>query len=578
MEKIVYKPGLYPTRHITDLRHMIDSCAMLYWGQQAFLVKERPGGEYHPILYRELKEDIDALGTALVDMGLSGKKIAVIGENRYQWFITYMAVVNGVGVICPLDRELPPGEIHNLLTRAGASAVVYSGKVEIAVEEAVSQIEGVEYRISMDAPASEESRLSLTELIHHGRKLLRKGDTRFLDAPIDPEAMCTLLFTSGTTGTSKGVMLSHKNIASNVENMSKVVHVQGWTSLSILPMHHCYELTCHIMTALYQGCTVAFCEGLKYIVKNMAEAQANILVAVPLIFESMHRKVWKQAEKSGKAEKMRKAVSLSKGLNKVHIKAQKRLFKQVHQALGGNAKLFIAGAAAIDPNVIEDFNAMGINMIQGYGMTECSPIIAVNMDNYSKAAAAGLPLPGSEVEISEPGENGIGEIICKSPSVMLGYYDDPEETARVLKDGWLHTGDYGYMDKDGFVYITGRKKNVIVTKNGKNIFPEEIEFLLRKSSYVSEVLVYGLEDEKTGDTVVCAQIFPDFALIREEKGELSGEQLWTLFKDIVEETNETTPPYKRIKRFDIRETDFEKTTTHKIKRYLAQVGPDAEKE
>ncbi|MDO4552678.1 MAG: AMP-binding protein [Bacillota bacterium] len=571
MEKSIYKPGLYPTRPINNLKTMLDGSAALYANQTAFLVKDRPGGDYLPVSFRKLREYVDALGTALLDLGLAGKKIAVIGENRLEWVLTYLAVTNGVGIICPLDRELPAGEIHHLLVRAGVSAVVYSGKVESAVLEALDGVDTVEHRISMDAIAPEEDKLSLPRLLRYGRQLMRQGDMRFSDAVIDPDAICTLLFTSGTTGLAKGVMLSHRNIASNVEAMSKVVSVYGFTGLSILPMHHCYELTCHVMTALYQGCTVAICEGLKYIVKNITEANVNVVVAVPLIFESMHKKLWKQAEKSGKAEKMRRAVNLAKnlGLNKGRLKPQKKLFKQIHQALGGDLKLLIAGAAAIDPSVVEDFNAMGFNMIQGYGMTECSPIIAVNMDNYSKAGSAGLPLPGTEVRIDEPDENGIGEIICRGPSVMLGYYNDPEETARVLREGWLYTGDYGYLDKDGFLYVTGRKKNVIVTKNGKNIFPEEVEFYLSKHDYISEVMVYGLEEEKTGDTIVCAEIFPNFSAIEQEKGQLSEKALHSLLKGLIDAANDQMPPYKRVRRFYIRYTDFEKTTTHKIKRHLA---------
>jgi len=320
---------------------------------------------------------------------------------------------------------------------------------------------------------------------------------------------------------------------------------------------------------MYQGCCVAICEGLKYIVKNMAESQATIMLGVPLIFESMHKKVWKKAEDSGKAKKMRAAVQLSKQLGKLNIKSTKKLFKSVHQAMGGHMQMFISGAAAIDPAVIEDFNAMGITMFQGYGMTENAPIIAVNKDRYYKPASVGLPMPGTEIRIIDQDENGVGEIICRGDSVMLGYYDNPEETAKVLVDGWLHTGDYGYFDKDGFLYISGRKKNVIVTKNGKNIFPEEVEFYLNKSEFISEVVVWGLDDEKSGDTIVCADIFPDYPAVEAKFGKTSEAELKRLLKKEIDEINEHMPLYKRVKRFDIREEEFEKTTTKKIKRYTA---------
>lgn len=566
-----YKDEIYIHRPIRDLKDMIDTSAELYSDKSAFLIKTAPGGPYQPIKFSKFKSDIDHLGTALMDLGLTGKKIAVIGENRYEWVVTYLAVVNGTGVIVPLDRELPAKEINNLLTRAGVSAVVYSSKVGSMVEEAIQGVDCIEYIISMDALEHEEKKLSLKKLIRTGERLLMEEKRYFVDAEIDPEVMCSLLFTSGTTGLAKGVMLSHKNIAANIYNMSKYVDVtDNYTGLSVLPMHHTYELTCHVFTSMYQGCCVAICEGLKYIVKNMAEAKATVMLGVPLIFESMHRKVWKQAESRGKADKMRAAVQLSKKLGKFNIKSTKKLFKDVHQAMGGHMKLFISGAAAIDPIVIEDFNAMGFTMIQGYGMTENSPIIAVNKDKYYKPASAGLPMPGTEIKIIDQDENGVGEIICKGPSVMIGYYDNPEETAKVLVDGWLHTGDYGYFDRDGFLYISGRKKNVIVTKNGKNVFPEEVEFYLNKSNYISEVMVWGMDDEKSGDTIISADIYPDFAAIEEKHGKLSEEGIKKLLKTEIDLANENMPLYKRVKRFEIREEEFEKTTTKKIKRYTAK--------
>jgi long-chain acyl-CoA synthetase len=566
MNSIKYRNKLYTHRPIRDLKDMINSSADLYKDKTAFLVKHIPGGEYIPIKFSQLKEDIDSLGTALMDIGLTGKKIAVIGENRYEWVVSYFAVTNGTGVIVPLDRELPTQEIHNLLKRANVSAIIYSSKVKMVVEEAVQGLENIEYIINMDTVEHEGTKLSFTKLIQTGQRLLLEQKRFFIDKEIDPEVMCSLLFTSGTTGMAKGVMLSHKNIVSNVMSMSKYVDVTGFTGLSVLPMHHTYEMTCHVCTALYQGCGIAICEGLRYIVKNMAESKASVMLGVPLLFESMHKKVWKKAEESRKAKKMRKAVQLSKSLGRLNLKSTKKLFKAVHQAMGGNMKLLISGAAAIDPVTVEDFNAMGFTMIQGYGMTECAPIITVNKDRYHKPASVGLPLPGTEVMIIHQDENGVGEIICRSDSVMLGYYDDPEETEKVLIDGWLHTGDYGYMDKDGFLYISGRKKNVIVTKNGKNIFPEEVEYYLHKSDYIQEAIVWGVENNG-GDIVVYAEIFPDFLLIENEYGKLSEEALNRLIKSEIDKINENMPLYKRVKRFGIRETEFEKTTTKKIKRH-----------
>jgi len=562
-----YKQDLYEFREVRDLKQMLYSSAQMYGDKTGYLVKDRPGGPYLPISYNQFRDDVNGLGTALLELELKGKKIAVIGDNRYDWLVAHMATVCGVGISVPLDKELPVGEVANLLNRSGATALIYSAKVEKKVLQALEQAPGVEVVISMDKQEDTDTVKSMPQLVQRGLYLMGQGDRTYLNAQIDPEAMSILLFTSGTTGLAKGVMLSHKNIVSNVMAMSKYVDVhEGHTALSVLPMHHTYEQTCLQMTCLYQGCPVAYCEGLKYITKNMAEAKATVTIAVPLIYESMHKKVWKKAEQSGKADKMRKGIGFSKKLSILPSKVTKNLFKDVHGALGGHMNMLIAGGAAIDPAVVEDFRAMGFNIFQGYGMTECSPIIAVNMDRYSKPASVGLPTPGTKGKRVDVDENGVAEIICQSDSVMLGYYENEEETAKVLKDGWLYTGDYGYFDEDGFLYISGRKKNVIVTKNGKNIFPEEVEFYLAKSDFIAEVVVRGKDDEKSGETIVWAEIFPDFGAIKEQKGDIDQDELKALIKREIDIANDQMSTYKRVKRFKLRDTEFEKTTTKKIKR------------
>ncbi len=563
-----YRDNLYPGRYINDLKDMLDTSAQLFSEDPAYMVKDVPGGEYREISYAELKHDVDALGTKLMDLGLKGKKIAVIGENSYKWVVTYMATVNGTGVIVPLDRELPAKELKHLIERAGISAIVHSKKLTKNVTEALEGVEGIEYRISMAEAEHTDDVLSFDQLIREGSELLDRGVCNFIDATIDREAMCTLIFTSGTTGLAKGVMLSHKNISSNVYNMSKYVHIdKPGRGLSVLPMHHTFEMTCHVCTAMYQGVTIVICEGLKHIQKNMQESHATVMLGVPLVFETMHKRVFKQVEKAGKREGMEKLIAASKRLKLYNKpKVVKKMFEQLHNSIGNEMSLFIAGGAAIDPKVIRDYEAMGVPMIQGYGMTENSPIIAVNRDCYSKADSVGQPMPGTDVKIVDPDEDGIGEIICKGPSVMIGYYDNPEETAKVLRDGWLYTGDYGRMDNEGFLYICGRKKNVIVTKNGKNIFPEEVEYYLLKSPYIEEVVVSGIDDEKSGDTVVTAEIFPSYNAIIDEIGETSEDGMRDFIKIAVDEANEQMPLYKRVKRFTLREEEFEKTTTKKIKR------------
>ena len=566
-----YKDNIYELRYISDLKDMVNSSARLFPDHVAYYVKDVRGGEYRPIMYPEVKADIDGLGTKLLDLGLKGEKVAVIGENSYEWIISYLAVTNGCGVAVPLDRELPADEIINLMSRAGVKAIIYSNKMKAVVSDAIKSFKDKKISICMDPKEEEKGVYALKDLIAEGKQMIEGGDNSYVDAEIDREAMCALLFTSGTTGLAKGVMLSHKNISANVYNMSKYIKIrEDGIGLSVLPMHHTYELTCHIFTSFYQGIAVAICEGLKYIQKNMKEIHATVMLGVPLVFENMHKKIFKQADAAGNGRKLRTMIAISKRLKLYNNQTLIRtLFKQIHHSTGGEMTQFISGGAAIDPHVIEDFEAMGIPMIQGYGMTENSPIIAVNRDCCSRADAAGFVMPGTEVKIIDPDAKGIGEVICRGPSVMIGYYDDPIMTDQVLKDGWLYTGDLGYMDSDGYLYICGRKKNVIVTKNGKNIFPEEVEYYLQSSPYIAEALVHGVKDENTGDTIVKAEIFPDYETIQERIGDMSESGWKQFFKETIDDINDRMPLYKRVKRYNIRETEFSKTTTRKIKRHTA---------
>ena len=573
-----YKDVLYRMRYINDLRDMVCSSAEMYGDDPAFLVKDVPGGEYRPISYIQFRDDIDALGTKLTELGLKDKKTAIIGENSYEWVVTYLAVTNGTGIIVPLDKDLTGIEIGNLLERSQVDAVVFSGKMEKKVSEVLKGFDDIKIRINIDAESDDNGVLSWGGLLEEGRTLLENGNRDFVDAVIDRDAMCSLLFTSGTTGMAKGVMLSHKNISANVYNMSKYVKIRRpGGGLSVLPMHHTYELTCHVFTGLYQGMFIAICEGLRYIQQNLKESGATVMVGVPIVFETMHKKVWKQAEVSGAAGRLRKMMDLARRTKLYNRQeAMRRIFSKIHTSLGNNIALFIAGGAAINPQVIRDYEALGIPMIQGYGMTENAPIIAVNRDYYSKADSVGKPMPGTEVRIIDKDADGIGEIICRGPSVMLGYYNDPEATAAVLKDGWLYTGDYGRFDDEGFLYICGRKKNVIVAKNGKNIFPEEIEYLLLEQPFIEEVVVYGAVDKKNDDIVVKAEIFPNYENMKAALGDIDEKSIQEAIKNEIEEVNDKMPVYKRVKRFKLRDEEFEKTATRKIKRTGSAVRDEDE--
>lgn len=562
---------LYQVPEIETLRDLIRRGAAEYKEKPAFLVKMEKGGKYYEIPYNKVQRDMDALGTKLIDLGLAGEKIAIIGENSYEWILSYFAIVNGVGTAVPLDKELSREEITNLVKTAGCKGILYSSSYEKKIGDLDLPIKlKFELYRNEDVPFDEAD---MTSLLYEGRKLLFRGDRRYVDVEIDPQEVKVMLFTSGTTGTPKAVMLSHRNLVSNIMNISKIVQIRpDDRTLSILPIHHTFESTVDIMTVLYQGGSIAFFEGLKYVTKNMVEARASILVGVPLIFESIYAKLWKQAEKSGKTKALKAAVVLNRSLRKAGIDKRQKLFRAIYDNFGGRLRLIITGAAGIDPRVLRGFHDLGLEVAQGYGLTETAPIIAGTPDGeekYRKTGSVGKVIPQGEVRIAEPDEEGIGEILYKGPNVMLGYYNMPEQTADVLdEDGWFHTGDLGFMDPAGWLYITGRKKNVIVTKTGKNIYPEELEQMVNKLPFVTECMVYGLEGMETGDgTIVAVQARPDYEAIKESfSREMDKEDIYELIKKEIAELNQKIPNYKRIRHIVIRDEEFVKTTTHKIKR------------
>ncbi|MGE5615028.1 MAG: AMP-dependent synthetase/ligase [Bacillota bacterium] len=563
-------------REIADLKDMLEQSAKLFGERDAFWIKNE-NGDYEGVKYTEFKNEVDALGTALIDLGLKDKFIAVIGENRYEWCLSYLAVVNGAGVVVPLDRELPLPEIENLLIRSDASAIIFSGKHEIDMRHVAATLPSVKYFISMDSEEDDGRFLSLKKLVKKGTELLEQGNRSFLDATIDPSAFKILIFTSGTTDQAKGVMLSHKNIVSDVMSVCSVLYIdENDSTLCILPLHHTYACTTSFLVMLYNGCRISFIEGLKHIGKNLKETSPTLLMAVPLIMESMYKKIWDAINKEkGKALKVKIAIFISNALYNVFgIDIKKKIFKQIHDNIGGKLRLIISGAAAIDPVVSKGFRAFGITLRQGYGLTECSPIVTVNQMEKFRDDSIGLPLPCNEVMIYKPDKEGVGEIIVKGDNVMLGYFNDKLATEKVFKDGWFFTGDLGKMTKDGFFSITGRKKNVIVTKNGKNIYPEELEAYLDKSPYIAESLVYGKDDEASEETFVYATIVPAMDVIKEKLGkeDVTHEEVFSIIDAEVKNVNRNIPLYKRIRRFTIREEEFAKTSTRKIKRYVEKIG------
>lgn len=567
--RINKKAPFYETRKITDLKDMLNSSCELYGDNIAFLKKDVPGGEYVEVKYNEYKRDVEALGTALISLGLKDKNIAIIGENRYEWAVSYLGIVNGTGTVVPLDKELPEAELESLINRGELSAIIYSKKKNDQIENIKKKNETIKYYIPMDADETVEN--SYKNLIKKGNELLDNGDRNFLDAKIDAKAPLIMLFTSGTTEQSKAVLLSHWNIAYDLMCSCKSIMVRSVDRFfSVLPLHHTYECTAGFLVPIYRGASIAYCEGLRHISQNLKEAKPTMILAVPALFENMYKKVWDAVEKQGKTKLIKVMIKVSDALYACGINIKGILFKKIHENFGGNLRIGIVGAAAMDKNVIAGFRSLGIHMIQGYGLTECAPLAALNRDCYYNDASAGREVPGIKLRIDQPNSEGIGEICVQGDNVMLGYYKNEEATKKALRDGWLHTGDLGYFDNDGFLFITGRMKNVLITKNGKNVYPEELEDLINKIDVVKESMVYQTENEQKDDTILAAIIVPDFDKVKEKYGEISDEELKQKIWEEVKLVNKQLVSYKYVKQIKIRKEELEKTTTLKIKRYLVK--------
>ena len=569
---VVYKTS----RPITDLKHMLNTSVELYADNVAFRQRFEKDKPFREITYREALDTVNGLGTALIAHGLKGKRISVIGENCYQWATSYLAAVCGTGVVVPLDKELSAEELKQLIIEADVSAVLFAKKYEKMFKEMMASGDtGLEMLVNF-SPADEcgEGVFSWESLVEEGKKLVESGDRSFIEAEIYADEMSVLLFTSGTTGIAKGVMLSHRNICEDLMSAPTILNVNTWDIFfSVLPVHHTYECTCGFLMPLYKGASIAYCEGLKYIVKNLAEVQPTMILAVPLIFESLYNNIMKNVRKQGKEGLVRKVLALNKVTKKVGLDLNKLLLKDILKVFGGRMRVLISGGAAIDPAILQFFNDLGFISVQGYGLTECAPMAALNPDRhkYMRNSSVGHLLPGMEVKIEDKNEDGIGEICVKGPNVMLGYYNMPEETAKVIKDGWFHTGDLGYVDDEDFIYITGRKKNVIITANGKNVFPEELEYYLGRSTMVSESMVWAQEDESGQDTVIVATIKPDMEEVEAAIGKDAAgdaDQVEKLLWTEVDKINENLPFFKKIKKITVRREEFEKTTGKKIKRFV----------
>ena len=550
---------------VTDLKDMLNKTRDLYGQKIGYKIKSAEG-EYKKYTHNEIRDMINYLGTALISLGLKDKRIAVIGENRYEWELAYLSVACGTGIVVPLDRSLPPNELEELIERSEVEAIFYSKKYEEVIKLIrYSDKNKLKHLISMDTDIHDEGIYSEKELIEKGKILVEEGNREFIDAKINPEEMNIMLFTSGTTSKSKVVALSHRNLVSNVMDFASVLDIDSSDRiLSFLPLHHVFECTVGMLYSLYIGAERSFCEGIRHIVENLNEYKTTFAAFVPAIYESMYKNIMKNLEKSGKLETVKELVEKNKDKS---MAEKKEIFKDIHNVFGGNIKLFISGAAALDKEVEQAFRDWGINLCQGYGLTETSPVIGVETNENFRVGSIGKALPHIEAKVEDVNEEGMGELVVKGPNVMMGYYGDEEATKEVLKDGWFYTGDLAKIDEDGYIFICGRKKSVIVLKNGKNIFPEEMENLINKIEGVKESFIFGKQqsDDKE-DIKINVKIIFDREIMKEAYKVETDDEIYKVLSDKIKEVNRIMPKYKAIRGMIISEEPLIKTTTNKIKR------------
>ncbi len=561
-------------RPVRDIKQMIETSVELYGNNVAFMQRFEKDKPYESITYNQMLEMVNAMGTALIAHGLKGQRIAVIGETCSQWEISYLAVVCGTGIVVPLDKELSDAQLKNLVQTAEVTAVICNKKHEKTFLQMKADGDTkIQTIIGFNEDENTPEMLSMKALIEEGKELIAKGDRSFIDAVIDPEEMQILLFTSGTTGIAKGVMLNHRNICTDLMIAPIILKVHDWDIFfSVLPVHHTYECTCAFLMPLYKGAAIAYAESLKAITKNLKEVHPTMMLGVPALFETLYKAINRNLKKSGKEKTVRTVMKLNKLTKKVGLDLNRKLLGQIYDIFGGRMRLLISGGAAIDPAILQFFNDLGILAVQGYGLTECAPMAALNPDvpALMRNSSVGRCMPTLEAKIENPDEDGIGEICIKGKNVMMGYYKMPEETTKVIVDGWYHTGDLGYIDSDDFIYITGRAKNVIITHNGKNVFPEELEYYLSLNPIVKESMVWATKDDAGHDDVITATIVPDFEEIKDSYGEAAAKddaQVEKLLQEVVDKYNADAPLFKQIRRIVLRHEELEKNTSKKVVRF-----------
>lgn len=568
----------YDHNNFSTVKEFFVKSVKEYPNEDCIIEKPDHKTPYKVTTYKKFNKDVDALGTAMIKLlNQKDKRIIIIGETQYGWYLSYMAILCGVGVAVPVDRELPENELENIVKRSKASTIIYSSKKSDDIKKIKDNIPEVEYFVEMKSNKPLEGKdVGIDYLVATGEQILKSGDTTYRDIEINPDEFKVLIFTSGTTSNSKGVMISNRNLAENVNAADAYVKIYPTDMLfSILPLHHTYESTIGFLFPISKGASVAICEGLRYIVPNIQEAKPTAVLMVPLLVETIYKKINESIKKGHKQQIVTSMIYLTNVLKSVGMDIKRKVFKEIYDNLGGNLRIIVTAAAPMDKKIGEWFEDIGISFIQGYGLTETAPIAALTPEYKPSVGSVGKAIVQADIKVLNPDKNGEGEIMIKSPTLMLGYYEDEAETNKAItEDGYFHSGDIGYIDKEGYIYITGRCKNVIVTQNGKNIYPEEIEGLISKLPEVKDVMVYGKAPSEMNakkkdkqELIITARIVPNYEQLKKMYGDMEESKIHDIIWEKIKEINKQLTSYKSVKELEIKKEDFEKTSTMKIKRY-----------
>lgn len=558
-----------------SIKEIFEHSIKTYANKEFILEKFDPKGKYEEISYEQFGKDVIGFGTALNRvLKLENRpRIMILSETTYDWYVSYVTLLCGDAIAIPTDKELPENELENVVKRSKADAIIYSEKKADSEKKIMEKFPQVKYFIKMYSEDGLQNKtVGMQYLINEGTKFVNSGDDYFAKVETDPDEFKVLLFTSGTTSNAKGVMLTSRNLAENINAATAYAKVYPEDRFfSVLPLHHTYESTIGFLLPMAWGSSIAVCQGLKHIVPNMLESKPSVLISVPLLIENLYKKINASIKKAGKDGLVGSMLHITNALKVVGVDVKRKVFSDIYENLGGNLRFIVSAAAPIDAKIGKWVEDIGITFLQGYGLTETAPIAALTPEYQPKVGSAGKAIPKGEIRIEDPNEDGEGEVLIKTPTLMIGYYEDEKATNEVIEviDGerWFHSGDIGYLDKDGFLYITGRSKNVIVTQNGKNIYPEEIELLLAQVPEIKECMVYGKQDEKdpsNKELIISVKVIPNLDKIGKD---LTDEQIREIIWPKIKEVNKKLTSYKAIKNLEIKHDEFEKTTTMKIKRY-----------